>query len=111
MLQSWRWFGPQDPVTLSHARQAGVQAIVTVLHHVYDGRAWSLAEVADRRRIVEAEGLVWSVCESIPVHTSIKLRNGPWRRHVDAWKDSLANLGRAGVPVVCYNFMPVVDWT
>lgn len=111
MLQSWRWFGPEDPVSLSHARQAGARGIVTALHHAYDGQVWTLPEIAERRSIIEAEGLVWSVCESIPVHTSIKLRDGPWRRYVDAWKDTLASLGGAGVPVVCYNFMPVVDWT
>lgn len=111
MLQSWRWFGPSDPVTLSHARQAGVDGIVTALHEVYDGRAWTADQIAERRGLVEAAGMRWSVCESIPVHSSIKLRSGPWRRYTDAWKDSLAALGRGGVPVVCYNFMPVVDWT
>ena len=111
MLQSWRWFGPNDPVTLSHARQAGVDGIVTALHEIYDGRVWSPEQIGERRAIVEAAGLRWAVCESIPVHKSIKLRNGPWRRYTDAWKDSLANLGRGGVPVVCFNFMPVVDWT
>lgn len=111
MLQSWRWFGPNDPVTLSHARQAGVDGIVTALHEIYDGRVWTPEQIADRRATIEAAGMHWSVCESIPVHSSIKLRTGPWRRYIDAWKDSLANLGRGGVPVVCYNFMPVVDWT
>ncbi|MDX7952222.1 mannonate dehydratase [Lichenihabitans sp. Uapishka_5] len=111
MLQSWRWFGPNDPVTLSHARQAGVDGIVTALHEIYDGRVWTPEQIAARRAQVEAAGLRWAVCESIPVHSSIKLRQGPWRRYTDAWKDSLANLGRGGVPVVCYNFMPVVDWT
>jgi mannonate dehydratase len=111
MLQSWRWFGHDDPVSLRDARQAGAHGIVTALHHIYDGRVWSPEEIAARAAAVRAEGFVWSVCESIPVHSSIKLRSGPWRRYVDAWKDTLANLGRAGVPVVCYNFMPVVDWT
>lgn len=111
MLQSWRWFGPDDPVTLDHARQAGVDGIVTALHDAYDGRPWSPEQIAARRALVEAAGLRWAVCESIPVHSAIKLRTGPWRRSIDAWKDSLANLGRGGVPVVCYNFMPVVDWT
>lgn len=111
MLQSWRWFGSRDPVTLSHARQAGVDGIVTALHEIYDGRIWTPEQIAERRALVEAAGMVWSVCESIPVHSSIKLRTGPWRRYIDAWRDSLANLGRGGVPVVCYNFMPVVDWT
>lgn len=111
MLQSWRWFGPNDPVTLDQVRQAGASGIVTALHHIYDGRAWTPADIAERKGVIEAAGLVWSVCESIPVHTSIKLRRGPYREFIDNWKVSLANLGRAGVPVVCYNFMPVVDWT
>ncbi len=111
MLQSWRWFGPEDPVSLSDARQAGAHGIVTALHHIYDGRAWSLDDVETRKATVEAAGFVWSVCESIPIHSSIKLRTGSYRNYIDAWKESLANLGRAGVPVVCYNFMPVVDWT
>ncbi|MQT11862.1 mannonate dehydratase [Segnochrobactrum spirostomi] len=111
MLQSWRWFGPEDPVPLDHVRQAGASGIVTALHHIYDGRVWTPDDIATRKAMIEAAGLTWSVCESIPVHTSIKLRRGPWRTYVDAWKDTLANLGRAGIPVVCYNFMPVVDWT
>jgi mannonate dehydratase len=111
VLQSWRWFGPNDPVTLDNVRQAGASGIVTALHHIYDGRAWGTADIAERKAVIEASGLTWAVCESIPVHSSIKLRSGPWRRFVDNWKDSLAELGRQGVPVVCYNFMPVVDWT
>ena len=111
MLESWRWFGPEDPVTLSHARQAGALGVVTALHHIYDGRAWTPDDVAERMAIVQKAGMVWSVCESIPVTSAVKLRNASWRRYVDAWKISLANLGKGGVPVVCYNFMPVVDWT
>jgi mannonate dehydratase len=109
--QSWRWFGPNDPVPLDHVRQAGATGVVTALHHIYDGRTWTPEDIATRQQMVASAGLTWNVCESIPVHTSIKLRTGPWRQYVDAWKDSLANLGRAGVPTVCYNFMPVVDWT
>ena len=111
MLQTWRWFGPDDPVSLGDIRQAGVEGIVTALHQIYDGRAWSPDDIAQRQALLRAAGYEWSVCESIPVHTSIKLGDAARRRHIDAWKDSLANLGRAGVPVVCYNFMPVVDWT
>ncbi len=111
MLQSWRWFGPEDPVSLDNVRQAGASGIVTALHHIYDGRAWTPDDIAERKALIEKAGLVWSVCESIPVHSSIKLRSGPYRDYIDKWKQSLANLGRAGVPVVCYNFMPVVDWT
>jgi mannonate dehydratase len=111
MLESWRWFGPDDPVKLSHARQAGAHGIVTALHHIYDGRAWTPDDIAERMALVRNAGMVWSVCESIPVNSAIKLRNEKWRSDVDAWKTSLANLGKGGVPVVCYNFMPVVDWT
>ena len=111
MLESWRWFGPQDPVTLSDARQAGAHGVVTALHHIYDGRIWTPADIAERMALVRKAGMTWSVCESIPVNSSIKRRDGEWRRTLDAWKQSLANLGKGGVPVVCYNFMPVVDWT
>lgn len=111
MLESWRWFGPQDPVTLSDARQAGAHGVVTALHHIYDGRVWTLDDVAERMALVREAGMTWAVCESIPINSAIKRRDGEWRRYLDAWKQSLANLGRGGVPVVCYNFMPVVDWT
>lgn len=111
MLESWRWFGPQDPVTLSDARQAGAQGVVTALHHIYDGRIWTPDDITERKALVTKAGMTWSVCESIPVNSAIKRRDGQWRRYLDAWKQSLANLGKGGVPVICYNFMPVVDWT
>ena len=111
MLESWRWFGNNDPVTLSHARQAGARGVVTALHHIYDGRTWGVDDILAHKATIERAGMVWSVCESIPVNSAIKLRNAKWRQYVDSWKDSLANLGRSGVHVVCYNFMPVVDWT
>ncbi len=111
MLESWRWFGPEDPVTLSDARQAGATGVVTALHHIYDGRAWTAEDIAERMALIRKAGMQWAVCESIPVGSSLKLRDGNFRSTLDAWKTSLANLGRGGVPVVCYNFMPVVDWT
>ncbi|WP_438751242.1 mannonate dehydratase [Pararhizobium sp. O133] len=111
MLESWRWFGPQDSVTLSDARQAGAHGVVTALHHIYDGRIWTPDDVAERMALVRKAGMTWAVCESIPINSAIKRRDGEWRRYLDAWKQSLANLGKGGVPVVCYNFMPVVDWT
>ncbi|URK86738.1 mannonate dehydratase [Rhizobium sp. RCAM05350] len=111
MLESWRWFGPQDPVTLSDARQAGAHGVVTALHHIYDGRIWTPDDIAERMALIRKAGMTWAVCESIPVNSAIKRRDGEWRRTLDAWKQSLANLGKGGVPVVCYNFMPVVDWT
>ncbi len=111
MKETWRWFGPDDPVTLDDAKQAGARGVVSALHHIYDGRAWSPDEVMARKRAIEAADLSWDVCESIPVPSAIKLREGPYRREIGAWKDSLANLAKAGVSTVCYNFMPVVDWT
>ncbi len=111
MKETWRWYGPQDPVPLDHVKQAGASGIVTALHHLYGGEAWPLREVLRRKDEIEAAGLVWSVVESIPVHNSIKLRKGPYRQFIAAWKDSLAAIAQAGVKTVCYNFMPVVDWT
>jgi len=109
--ETWRWFGPQDPVSLDHVKQAGATGVVTALHHLYHGEPWPLSEVLKRKAEIEAAGLVWSVVESIPVHNSIKLRSGRFRQFTDAWKDSLAAIAKAGVRVVCYNFMPVLDWT
>ena len=111
MKETWRWFGPQDPVSLDHVRQAGATGIVSALHHLYRGEAWPLSEVLKRKAEIEAAGLKWSVVESIPIHNSIKLQSGAFRQFTDAWKDSLAAVARAGVKIVCYNFMPVVDWT
>jgi mannonate dehydratase len=111
MKETWRWFGPQDPILLPQVKQAGASGIVTALHHSYRGCAWPLDEVLKRKAEIESAGLVWSVVESIPVHNSIKLRSGPYRQYIAAWKDSLAAVAKAGVQVVCYNFMPVVDWT
>ena len=111
MKETWRWYGPQDPVPLDHVKQAGATGIVTALHHMYGGEAWPLREVLRRKDEIEAAGLVWSVVESIPVHNSIKLRAGRYQHFIGAWKDSLAAIAKAGVKTVCYNFMPVVDWT
>ncbi|HEX4424156.1 MAG TPA: mannonate dehydratase [Terriglobales bacterium] len=111
MKETWRWFGPQDPVSLDHVKQAGATGIVTALHNLYRGEAWPLDQVLSRKAEIEASGLVWSVVESIPIHNSIKLRSGPYRQYIDAWKTSLRAVGKAGVKIVCYNFMPVVDWT
>lgn len=111
MKPTWRWFGPQDPIPLDHIRQAGAAGIVTALHHLYRGEAWPVEDVRKRRDEILAAGLVWSVVESIPVHNSIKLRKGPYEQFIGAWKESLRAIAKAGVQVVCYNFMPVVDWT
>ena len=111
MKETWRWFGPQDSVSLDYIKQAGATGIVSALHHLYRGQAWPLDEVLKHKEQIEAAGFVWSVVESIPVHDSIKLQTGPFRQFTDAWKDSLAAIARAGIKIVCYNFMPVVDWT
>ena len=111
MKETWRWVGPNDPIPLDHIKQAGATGIVTALHHLYRGEPWPLDDVLKRRDEIVAAGFDWSVVESIPIHNSIKLRSGPYEHFVSAWKDSLAAVAQAGVAVVCYNFMPVVDWT
>lgn len=111
MEQTWRWFGPKDPIPLRHIVEAGATGIVTALHQIPGGTAWSDAAVAERKATIAAAGLTWSVVESIPVTNAIKSRTGNWRADIDAWKESVRALGRAGVRTVCYNFMPIVDWT
>jgi mannonate dehydratase len=111
MKETWRWFGPQDPVSLDQVKQTGATGIVSALHHIYRGEGWPLHEVLKRKQEIEAAGLVWSVVESIPVPNPIKLRSRPYRQCIGAWKDSLHAVAKAGVQIVCYNFMPVVDWT
>src|SRR5271170_117371 len=111
MKETWRWFGPADPVPLDHIKQAGATGIVSALHHLYRGEAWPLQEVFKRRDGILAAGFDWPVVESIPIHNSIKLRSGPCGNFIGAWKDTLAAVAKAGAKVVCYNFMPVVDWT
>ncbi|MEM7568147.1 MAG: mannonate dehydratase, partial [Pseudomonadota bacterium] len=111
MERCWRWFGPEDRISLRQVREAGATGVVTALHGNYRGHAWNEAEVAARRDVIEAAGLRWSVVESIPVTSAIKRRRGPWRADVDAFLASLRAVAAAGVRTVCYNFMPVVDWT
>jgi len=112
MIPSWRWFGPSDPISLKEVCQAGVSGIVTALHHIPCGMLWSLEEIVHRRDLVASEaGLHWAVVESLPVHESIKTQRGDWKECLTIYKQSLANLGRAGIKVVCYNFMPILDWT
>ena len=111
MEETWRWFGPDDTVTLEQIRQAGASGIVTALDHIATGEAWPSADIEARKGLIEAAGLRWSVVESVPLHNDIKLRTGDYRRHIDNYKQSITNLGAAGVTRICYNFMPVVDWT
>ncbi|ANT51572.1 mannonate dehydratase [Mesorhizobium amorphae] len=111
MEQCWRWYGPDDPVTLDHVRQAAATGIVSALHNIYDGRAWPLADILERKRIIEAAGLTWSVVESIPVHNSIKIGSAERQRYAGFYKDTIRALAKAGISTICYNFMPVVDWT
>ncbi|MER9293161.1 mannonate dehydratase [Mesorhizobium sp. M0510] len=111
MEQCWRWYGPNDPVTLDHVRQAGATGVVSALHDIYDGRAWALESILERKRVIEAAGLKWSVVESIPVHNSFKIGTPERERYAGYYRDSIRALAKAGIATVCYNFMPVVDWT
>ena len=111
MLQTWRWFGPKDPVPLDHVRQSGASGIVTALHETYDGEEWSAPDIARRQAEIESAGLVWSVVESIPVHASLKLGTRDAAQFVDAYGATIRKLATAGIGTICYNFMPVVDWT
>jgi len=111
VLETWRWFGPDDPVTCSHIRQAGADGVVTALHDMAPGEVWHPADIVARKAAIEDAGLVWSVVESIPVHPAIKLGDDRAQLYIDAWIETMRNLAAAGISVICYNFMPVVDWT
>lgn len=111
MIEAWRWFGPADPVGLGDVRQAGAAGIVTALHEIYTDDVWPVDLIARRKAEVEAAGFTWAVVESIPVHPSIKLGDADAARHTDRWIATMRNLAQEGMTTICYNFMPVVDWT
>ncbi|MDP9839813.1 mannonate dehydratase [Neorhizobium huautlense] len=111
MKHTWRWFGPVDKVSVEDAAQAGAQGIVSSLHHLSTGSVWPVEEIEKRQREIRAGGLSWDIVESIPISEDIKTGTGEYKAHIAAWQENLRRLKKAGIETICYNFMPVLDWT
>ncbi len=111
MKETWRWFGPDDTVSLNNILQAGASGVVTALDHIETGQIWPVEDIAERDKLIKRAGLEWTVVESVPVHHDIKTRSGSFHNYIENYKQSIRNIGSAGISTVCYNFMPILDWT